>query len=269
MRPPEEEPREKDLRDDHDRREELRERLDRWLDLPLALASILLVLIAVIELNGGPTEPWRGRLVALGWVLWGLFFAEFAAKFALAPSKREYLKKRPLDILMLLLPFLRFLRLLRVLRASRALPVFRLLVFGGRGSGAALALLRRRRLGQLAVVSAMVVLIGAALAYALESGARGAPIADFGDALWWSAALVTTVGSELYPVTAGGRVLGFVLALYAVGVFSYFIASIASVLVGLDAQKTQTHSGTRLDERDLEALRRILAKAEGPPKGPP
>jgi voltage-gated potassium channel len=263
------EPREKALRDDPGRREELRERLDRWLDLPLALASIVLVLIALIELGGGLEEPWRGRVAMLGWVLWGLFFAEFAAKFALAPSKREYLKRRPLDALMLALPFLRFLRLARVLRATRALPVIRLVVFGGRGSGAALVLLKRRRLGQLALVSAMVVLIGASLGYVLEAGAPGGVIADFGDALWWSAALITTVGSELYPVTLGGRILGFLLAVYAVGVFSYFIASIASVLVGLDARsEAASPTETRLDERDLEALRRILAKAEERPREP-
>ena len=46
--------------------------------------------------------------------------------------------------------------------------------------------------------------------FLLEAGAPGARIQDFGDALWWSAALVTTIGSELYPVTAAGRVLTFV-----------------------------------------------------------
>ncbi len=264
---PEDRPRK--LREDPERRESLRERLDRYLDLPLALASILMVLIAVIELGGEVEEPWRGRLAVLGWSLWGLFFAEFVAKFVLAPNKRAYLKRHPLDVLVLLVPFLRFLRLLRVLRVTRALPVFRLLVFGGRGSEAALTLLRRRRLGQLALVSVLVVLIGAAAGYVLETGAPDGTITSFGDALWWSATLVTTVGSELHPVTAGGRLLGFFLMLYAVGVFSYFIASIASVLVGLDTQQqgngaSEGRGEVRLDQRELEALRRILEKAERP-----
>lgn len=264
---PEDRPRK--LREDPERRESLRERLDRYLDLPLALASILMVLIAVIEIGGEVDEPWRGRLAILGWSLWGLFFAEFVAKFVLAPNKRVYLKRHPLDVLVLLVPFLRFLRLLRVLRVTRTLPVLRLLVFGGRGSGAALAILRRRRLGQLALISVLVVFIGAAAGYALEAGAPGGTITDFGDALWWSAALVTTVGSELHPVTAGGRLLSFLLMLYAVGVFSYFIASIASVLVGLDAQQqgndaSEEKGEVRLGQREIEALRRILERAERP-----
>lgn len=255
------------LRDSPDRREDLRERLDRYLDLPLALASVVMVLIAVIEIGGDVADPWDARLTILGWGLWGLFFVEFAAKFALAPNKRAYLKRNPLDVIVLLVPFLRFLRVLQVLRATRALPVLRLLIFGGRGSGAAVVLLRRRRLGQLALVSVLVVLIGAASGYALEAGAPDAAITGFGDALWWSAALVTTVGSELYPVTPPGRVLGILLMLYAVGVFSYFIASIASVLVGLDAQKPPDETAdkgiaVRLNPDEIEALRSILKKSE-------
>jgi voltage-gated potassium channel len=257
----------KRLKDDASAREELREKLDRYLDVPLALASLALVLIAVIELTGEVSGAWEGRLATLGWVLWGLFFVEFAAKFALAPVKRHYLREHWLDALIVLLPFLKVLRLARVLRASRALPTFRLLVFGGRGSQSALELLRRRRLGQLAIISAMVMLVGAALGFLLEAGAPGSPIEDFGDALWWSAALVTTIGSELYPVTAAGRILGFVLMIYAIGIFTYFIGSVASVLVAFDASQTQKQrdkGGVELSEDEVEALRSILKKAEGP-----
>jgi voltage-gated potassium channel len=256
----------KRLRDDPSAREELREKLDRYLDVPLALASLALVLLAVIELSGEARGPWEARLATLGWVLWGLFFVEFAAKLALAPVKRRYLRQHWLDVLIVLLPFLKVLRLAQVLRATRALPAFRLLVFGGRGSQSTLALLRRRRLGQLAIISAMVMLIGAALGFLLEAGAQGSPIQDFGDALWWSAALVTTIGSELYPVTTAGRILGFVLMIYAIGIFTYFIGSVASVLVAFDAgqtRKPRDKGGVELDEGEVEALRSILKKAEG------
>lgn len=255
------------LRENPTKREELRKKLDRYLDLPLAIASLVVVLLVVIQLTGEVAEPWSGRLEALSWGLWGLFFLEFVMKFALAPVKRHYLRENWLDVLVVLLPFLKFLRLARVLRATRALPVFRLLVFGGRGSGSALALLRRRRLGQLGIVSVMVVLLGASAGYLIEADAPGTTITDFGDALWWSAALVTTVGSELYPVTAGGRILAFALMIYAIGVFSYFIGAIASVLVDFDSrQKTEggAEDGVRLTERELSALRSILEKSEKP-----
>ena len=110
------------LRDDPGRREDLRGRLDRYLDVPLALASVLMVLLAVIELSGEVGGPWRWRLTALGWSLWGLFFVEFAVKFVLAPVKRAYLRRNWLDVLVLVVPFLRFLKVLGVLRAARPCP---------------------------------------------------------------------------------------------------------------------------------------------------
>jgi voltage-gated potassium channel len=248
----------KRLREDPSAREELREKLDRYLDVPLALASFALVLLVVIELTGEVSDPWRGRLAALAWALWGLFFVEFVAKFALAPVKRHYLREHWLDALIVVLPFL---RVLRVVQASRALPTFRLLVFGGRGSQSTLELLRRRRLGQLALISAMVILIGEALGFLLEAGAPR--IQDFGDALWWSAALVTTIGSDLYPVTAGGRILSFLNMIYAIGIFTYFIGSVASVLVALDArQKPEEGGGVELSDDEIETLRSIVKKAE-------
>ncbi|MBA2691414.1 MAG: ion transporter [Rubrobacter sp.] len=252
--------------EDFPAREEARDKLDRYLDIPLALASVVVVLLVVIQLTGEVGREWEGRIEVLSWVVWGLFFMEFAAKFALAPVKRRYLRKNWLDVLILLLPFLRLLRALRILRATRGLPLFRLLVFGGRGSSSTLALLKRRRLGQLAIISAMVVLVGAAVAFLLEEGATGGNIENFGDALWWSAALITTVSSELYPVTVGGRVLAFLMMIYAIGVFSYFIASIASVLVDLDARQPapekEDEENVELSERELAALRSILKKAE-------
>ncbi len=256
---------EKNLREDPTKREVLRDKLDRYLDLPLALASVVVVLLVIIQLTGEVNEPWRGRMETLSWGLWGLFFLEFVAKFSLAPAKRRYLRKHWLDVLIVLLPFLKFLRLARVLRATRALPIFRLLVFGGRGSESTLELLRRRRFGQLGIISVMVILIGASVGYLLEVEATGSQIENFGDALWWSATTITTVGSELYPVTPGGRILAFLLMIYAIGVFSYFIGAIASVLVDFDARKTsrkEEASGVQLTERELAALRSILKKGD-------
>lgn len=254
------------LRDDPVRREELRHKLDRYLDLPLALASVVVVLLVIIQVTGDVNEPWRGRMEILSWGLWSLFFIEFVVKFILAPVKRSYLRENWLDVLIVLLPFLKFLRLARVLRATRALPIFRLLVFGGRGSESTLELLRRRRFGQLGIVSVMVILIGASIGYLLEHQAPNSRLENFGDALWWSATTITTVGSELYPVTLGGRILAFLLMIYAVGIFSYFIGAIASVLIDFDARKTlrneKSQDGVQLSRRELAALRSILEKSE-------
>jgi hypothetical protein len=53
------------LREDPPARENLREKLDRHLDVPLALASLAPVLPAVIELTREVSLPWQGRLAKL------------------------------------------------------------------------------------------------------------------------------------------------------------------------------------------------------------
>ena len=53
--------------------------------------------------------------------------------------------------------------------------------------------------------------------------------------------------------------------LYAVGIFTYFIGSVASVLVSLDAKPApkKGQGGVELSDSEVEALRSILKKADG------
>jgi hypothetical protein len=53
--------------------------------------------------------------------------------------------------------------------------------------------------------------------------------------------------------------------LYAVGIFTYFIGSVASVLVSLDAKQApkKGQGGVELSDSEVEALRSILKKAYG------
>jgi voltage-gated potassium channel len=65
------------LREAPDLRDELREKLDRYLDLPLALASVVVVLLIIIQLSGEVSGAWERRLEVLGWALWSLFLLEY------------------------------------------------------------------------------------------------------------------------------------------------------------------------------------------------
>ena len=52
--------------------------------------------------------------------------------------------------------------------------------------------------------------------------------------------------------------------IYAIGIFTYFIGSVASVLVALDARPApkSDKSGVELSDDEVEALRSILKKAD-------
>src|SRR5688500_13770179 len=90
------------LADRDDRWETLRE-LELWLERPMIVLSFIWLALFIVELTRGLSP----LLDVLGWVIWGLFIADFALRFALAPAKRAYLATNWLTVLSLLLPALR------------------------------------------------------------------------------------------------------------------------------------------------------------------
>ena len=105
----------------------------------------------------------------------------------------------------------------------------------------------------------LATLAGAAGIYAFED--RG-DMPTYADALWWTAMLMTTMGSELWPQTGEGRVLCLALSLYAFAVFGYTTATIATFFVGRDADDSKAAiagaSDLRAIRAELQALRREL-----------
>jgi voltage-gated potassium channel len=51
---------------------------------------------------------------------------------------------------------------------------------------------------------------------------------------------MTTIGSDYFPKTAEGRVLCFLLALYAIAICGYATATLATFFVGQDAENDDT-----------------------------
>jgi voltage-gated potassium channel len=78
----------------------------------------------------------------------------------------------------------------------------------------------------------------------------------YADALWWTAMLLTTMGSGFWPVTAEGRVLAFLLSVYGIVVFGYITASFATFFIGREAQD---HEGEVLGIGDIASLRQEIS----------
>lgn len=202
----------------------------------IALSGVWLVLL-VIEFTRG-LSPW---LQTANDVIWALFVLQFAMEFTIAPGKSLYLRKHWITALSLALPALRLLRLARVaraaslVRATRGLRLARLLGALNRGMRTLTTGFRRRGLGYVILLTVLVAAIGAAGMYRFELDAIGGPgFENYGAALWWTAMLLTTMGSEYWPRTGEGRLLCLLLALYAFAVFGYVTAAIAAYFVGQD-----------------------------------
>ncbi len=211
--------------------------LVRALEWPMLVLSGLWAVLLVLEFTRGLSP--HLRFLSDG--IWIAFIAQFVTELVVAPDRRLYLRKHWLTALSLALPALRLLRLVRIARvarlarAARGARLVRLLGGINRGMRTLTVGFRRRGLGYLLLLTLLVVATGAAGMYRFELEAPGGPgFPDYGTAVWWTAMLLTTMGSEYWPQTPEGRLLCLLLALYAFAVFGYVTAAIAAYFVGKD-----------------------------------
>jgi voltage-gated potassium channel len=244
---------------DHERTEIL-EQLQDWLEIPMLLLGLLWLILTVIELTRGLNSILEGANT----IIWAIFILEFALRFTLAPHKINFLKSNWLSAIALVVPAFRVLRIARVVRILRAarvvrgLRLFRVLTSINRGMRALGRTMGRRGFGYVVALTAVVIFIGAAGMYAFEGDIApgGQGLNSYGDALWWTAMLMTTLGSEYWPQTGEGRFLTFLLSLYAFAVFGYVTATLATFFIGRDAESAE---GELAGAASLDALREEIA----------
>jgi voltage-gated potassium channel len=229
-------------------------RLEANLDKPLAILGFVWLTLLVVEFTRGLSP----LLTQIGLVIWAIFIADFLIKFGLAPNKGRYLRRHWLTAFALAIPAVRVVRVLRVFRAARAvrgLRLLRLLTSWNRGMRALGRSMRRRGFGYVIVLTLLVLVSGAAGMYSFERDlAPGRSLDDFGTALWWTAMLLTTMGSEYWPQTTEGRLLCLLLAIYGFTMFGYVTAMLATFFVARDAEDA---------ERDAITARRAEAARLG------
>lgn len=232
------------------------EQLDDWLRTPMLLLSLLWLAIVVIELASGATE----LLVTVGTIIWIIFIAEFAIRFALAPEKGPFLRKNWLTAIALVVPALRLFRAFAILRAARLLRGVRLVRIVGtanRSMNALRATLRRRQFGYVAALTLLVLFLGAAGMLSFEpAGEVDGGFTSYGHALWWTGMLIASLGTDFWPATVEGRLLSTLLALYGLAVFGYVTATFASFFIGRDAEEPQAAVA---GAADIAALREEIA----------
>jgi voltage-gated potassium channel len=230
--------------------------LESWAETPMTVLGFVWLALLVTELTRG-LSPF---LVAAGTLIWAVFVLDFLLRFTLAPAKWAFLRTNWLTAISLVVPALRFARALRALRGVRLLGRVRLVkVVAGinRGMRALGRSVGRRHFGYVVALTSLVTLVGAAGMYAFERGQPGAAgFDDFWSTLWWTAMIVTTLGSQHWPQTAEGRALCFLLALYSFSVFGYVTATLATFFVGREAESPE---GEVAGTASIASLREELA----------
>jgi voltage-gated potassium channel len=246
---------------------ELLSKVDEAMETPMVVLAFIWLGLLIYEFTAGLTPG----LELLVYLIWAVFILHFFIGLIIAPRKRHYFRRNWLTAVALIIPafrvfaVLRAVRLLRAARTVRSLKLVRLVATLNRGMRAMGNTLAKRGFGYVVAITAVVMLGGAAGMLAFENPAAirqagytdvapdGPGLRTYGEALWWTAMILTTMGTDYWPRTGEGRILCWLLALYAFAIFGYITATIASFFIGQDAAEREKvdNRGQLLEEISL------------------
>jgi voltage-gated potassium channel len=162
------------------------------------------------------------KLELVQWVSWIAFALDLLFGVVRSQNKALYLKKHPLEILAVALPFLRPLRLLRFVS-------FGTLIFERVNMGKSIGI----SVKVIATALFLTYLAGIEITMA-ERGQPGSTINNVGDGFWWAITTLTTVGyGDIYPTTTEGRVIAVGLMISGICVLGVISATVAAWFVKL------------------------------------
>ncbi len=212
-------------------RNSLLRRIEKAAEGPLVFLGFIWLIMVIIDLIWGLNPV----LKTVSAVIWIIFIIDFIAKFILAPEKGKYLKKNWLMAISLIVPAIRVVRVMRVVRLLRGANLLKVVASLNKGMKSLGATFKRRGFGYVLVLTIVVIFAGAAGMYAFENHQPDG-LKTYGEALWWTTMLITSLGSQYWPETAEGQTLCLLLAIYGFCVFGYITATLASYFVGNDAE---------------------------------
>jgi len=108
----------------------------------------------------------------------------------------------------------------------------------------------RQRSVLIVIMTLSVILLSSVGVHYFEQQAVDSNIHSVWDGIWWAVVTVATVGyGDRFPISVGGRIVGFVLMFFGVGMMSLLTATIASIFVekkimedkGLETVKVKDH----------------------------
>jgi voltage-gated potassium channel len=200
-------------------REALIGRWERRSALPLALLALAYMGLWAFQVLAPLSSTEWDIVEAFILLIWAIFIADFVVRLLLHADKKHFLKSNVIEITALILPSFRFLRVLRVITAIGIMT-------------RVVQTIQGRVNIYIAMMLPMLVLAGSIGVLEAERNAPGATILNFGDALWFTAESIFTIGyGDFFPVTFEGRVISIVMMLAGYALLSVVAVNLASYLL--------------------------------------
>ena len=208
--------------------------------LLLAIGSLPLLLLEVVS-NRLPNGDQR-FLVAVNVIVFAAFAIDYLVELAVTFNKMKYMKSHWASLLIVisqflaLLPALGFLGILRGARALRVIGTISRVIGIGAASREQGRKFFKEKAASVAFGLSGFTLVTSAVAFTIaEDVGDGRRINSFFDALWWSAATITTVGyGDIYPITTAGRIIAVFTMVVGISTLAVVTARIAQFLISSD-----------------------------------
>jgi voltage-gated potassium channel len=220
----------------------------RWTDLPLLILAVGSLPLLLLELvSDRLTHSDRNFVFGVNVAVFIAFAISYVVEIFLSESRVKYAKSEWLSLLIViaqllaLLPAMGFFGVLRGARALRVIVTLLRVVGIGVASRTKGREVLKKRAASMAFGLAGFTLVTSAVAFTLaEDVGESGRIRSFFDALWWSAATITTVGyGDIYPVTAAGRIIAVFTMVVGVSTLAVVTARIAQFLIQDDSENEQ------------------------------
>jgi voltage-gated potassium channel len=224
--------------------------LDRLLEVPFAILSVVWLALLTLDVAGHLSKT--AEIAAF--IIWIAFFVELGLKIIIAPKRWRYLRRNWLTVLALIAPafrLIRFARAFQLLRVSGVAPALRLtatLATLNKNIRLIAATMKRRGVGFVLAITTLVLFAGSAAIYTVESEEPGG-MRSLKTAIYWTATTLTSGEPEYRPISAAGKVLSLFMDFYGMTVFGFFTATLASHFIGRD-----TKSFNRADRKLLTQI---------------
>ena len=191
-----------------------------WNEFLTVLALTFLFAFSYPAFTDSISDSTNQILSTIQWVCWLAFAADLLIGILTSENKVAYLKRHPLEIASVLLPFLRPLRLMRVIS------------FGGLALQKIAVGRQFAIMVKVALTTIFIAYIAAVQITITERAVDGSNIKTFADGLWWAVTTVTTVGyGDRFPTTTEGRLLAVMLMFMGISLVGVITASVAAWFV--------------------------------------
>lgn len=204
-------------------------------------ASVILLAGISFEVTGGDRSGFTERYRALQLVVCSIFFITAIFRLLIPQCRREHWLRDTIFALASL-PYIDILEWsgVDIAHRSQRLMAFAPVVISIMATVVIIEWLidgRKKRLMVAYILTVIMFTYISALAfYDCEIGINS-HLRSFGDALWWACMNVTTVGAEIFPVTAAGKVICVLLPVVGMMFFPVFTVYISDYYDrGIDGQ---------------------------------